>query len=638
MVAIRRTRLSRPTVDLPSRESIKDAFPENDSDQIKKERDPEIDLTTIPWSYRGSLLSCSIKSGDGSLMPGNDVYLITQCREYTMPIFSLRPVPDASDLQPPSGFPASPSPTTIRATRSRIQWLHHGMIVAEATFESPTCIRLRGSATIILDSDGRADGSGHAFLRPDVSPPNTVEYGALRLKNHRFVSCRGQISLHEQRKQGVTHRRIQVEKSPGQATWELRIVEVDAGSMSSSDNELPAETFNAAANKTSRAIDDFTRQICPWSSVTTLSKTDLTAAYIIWLSIVRAQGFWSRETILMSKFRLNKVWSWDNCFNALAAAPVNQDLALDQIFGLYDLQTPDGRLPDCVGWSGIEWTYVKPPIQGWTIQKLLILGVTIQRKQLSALYDKTAKFTYFWLKQRSSSARISSIPWYTHGNDCGWDNSTAFENNGDSLLIGPDCAAYLIIQTAALCELAQCLALEESHISKWQHLHDSLKQALITELWDEETGQFLVKDPLTGSTRHTTSLLRLMPLVAAKYLPSHIISKLVSSIPLFLTEWGLATEEVSSPLYESDGYWRGPIWAPTTMLIESGLRDVGEMELADEISGKFIRLCEKSAFAENFDAFTGEGYRDRSHTWTASVYLLLRRGPEARRQVAAVNI
>jgi hypothetical protein len=36
-------------------------------------------------------------------------------------------------------------------------------------------------------------------------------------------------------------------------------------------------------------------------------------------------------------------------------------------------------------------------------------------------------------------------------------------------------------------------------------------------------------------------------------------------------------------------------------------------------------LCETSGFAENFDALTGAGLRDRAYTWTASVYLLLAR-------------
>ena len=34
-------------------------------------------------------------------------------------------------------------------------------------------------------------------------------------------------------------------------------------------------------------------------------------------------------------------------------------------------------------------------------------------------------------------------------------------------------------------------------------------------------------------------------------------------------------------------------------------------------------MCEGSGFAENFDALTGEGLRDRAYTWTASAYLLL---------------
>ncbi len=59
------------------------------------------------------------------------------------------------------------------------------------------------------------------------------------------------------------------------------------------------------------------------------------------------------------------------------------------------------------------------------------------------------------------------------------------------------------------------------------------------------------------------------------------------------------------------------------MLIESGLRSSGAVAEADEISAKFRNLCENNGFAENFDALTGEGLRDRAYTWTASAYLYL---------------
>ena len=84
-----------------------------------------------------------------------------------------------------------------------------------------------------------------------------------------------------------------------------------------------------------------------------------------------------------------------------------------------------------------------------------------------------------------------------------------------------------------------------------------------------------------------------------------------------------------------DGYWRGPIWAPSTVLIEDGLRRAGHDRLADEISDRFRALCETSGFAENFDALTGAGLRDRAYTWTASSYLLLAEAHELRRAEAA---
>ena len=53
------------------------------------------------------------------------------------------------------------------------------------------------------------------------------------------------------------------------------------------------------------------------------------------------------------------------------------------------------------------------------------------------------------------------------------------------------------------------------------------------------------------------------------------------------------------------------------------MRASGHAELADAVSTRFRALCERSGFAENFDARTGAGLRDRAYTWTAAVYLML---------------
>jgi glycogen debranching enzyme len=114
-----------------------------------------------------------------------------------------------------------------------------------------------------------------------------------------------------------------------------------------------------------------------------------------------------------------------------------------------------------------------------------------------------------------------------------------------------------------------------------------------------------------------------MPIGLGADLPAHVSAALARRIETHLTAHGLATEPVDSPHYAADGYWRGPIWAPSTVLIEDGLRRAGHVDLADDISHRFRALCEKSGFAENFDAETGTGLRDRAYTWTASSYLIL---------------
>lgn len=52
-------------------------------------------------------------------------------------------------------------------------------------------------------------------------------------------------------------------------------------------------------------------------------------------------------------------------------------------------------------------------------------------------------------------------------------------------------------------------------------------------------------------------------------------------------------------------------------------RGAGHDRFADEISVRFRALCEAHGFAENFDALTGTGLRDRAYTWTAASYLFL---------------
>lgn len=332
---------------------------------------------------------------------------------------------------------------------------------------------------------------------------------------------------------------------------------------------------------------------------------------------------------------IEQVWSWDNCFNGLAMIGSGFDLALNQIMLPFDYITEEGRLPDSVTRSEILYDYTKPPIYGWTFFKLLHLldpasteqqpiFHSLPRPALVKIYRQVGHFTTFWYTARRTA--FSELPYYSHGNDSGWDNATCYDRQ--TVCVSPDLAALLVVQCDFLHKLGNFL--DEPSADKWGAKRQSTRTALLSELWSESDGQFLFKDALDGSRWTSTSLLKFITLTAALHLPVEIIDRMTGNLAPHVTEWGLATEEPSSPLYEADGYWRGPIWAPPTILIESGLRAAGKTGMADMIVDRYIHLCEKSGYAENYDALQGTGNRDLSYTWAASTYLVFRRELEER--------
>jgi glycogen debranching enzyme len=316
---------------------------------------------------------------------------------------------------------------------------------------------------------------------------------------------------------------------------------------------------------------------------------------------------------------MDKVWSWDHCFNALALAPGAPELAWDQFSVIFDHQDRTGVLPDSVTHSEVLYNFVKPPIHGWALGRLRrLLADRLGRDELTEAYHRLARWTDFWLTCRRAPG--DTLPHYQHGNDSGWDNATTFDP--ERVVVTADLAAFLTLQLRELADLAAELGLTDD-ATRWTGLATTVGKAMVDELWNGD--RFHARGVHTGRTWATDSLLDLMPIVLGEHLPEPVASVLAERIAVHLTPHGLASERPDSSHYQPDGYWRGPIWAPATMLVVDGLRRAGHGELARQVSDRFRALCETFGFAENFDALTGAGLRDRAYTWTASVYLLLAR-------------
>jgi len=345
------------------------------------------------------------------------------------------------------------------------------------------------------------------------------------------------------------------------------------------------------------------------------------AGYILWSAIVAPQGHYRRPAMLMSKNSMSSVWSWDHCFNAMALAGSHPALALDQMLVMFDQQDKDGALPDCMATDSIVWNFCKPPIHGWALRRMLEINPrVISRRQLAAFYPQLAAWTNWWLRTRDDDG--DGICQYHHGNDSGWDNATCFAV--DMPVEGPDLAAFLVTQMDTLSELARRLG-RGADAKRWQRRADRMLRDMIRHCWRGD--RFAAMQ--SGAHRMPEkgdSLIPFAPLILGRRLPPGIARTLVNGLfepDRFLTAHGLATESPKSPLYEPDGYWRGPIWAPSTHIIYDGLRQLGEHDRALEVARRFCETCRTSGLPENFDALTGAPLRDKAYTWTASVFLLL---------------
>jgi glycogen debranching enzyme len=557
----------------------------------------EFTVREIPFSRSGAWFALSPVVGLATY--ADEVHLVSH-RNGMHPLLSFVPV-----------LGGEPVPVEITADPATLTW-HTGERRITAVFSSPDALRISGTGLGLLVS------AAHRTLTPFTGAYFFADpAGGLVLTSYetghrlRLTVLSGQWRQTGDQELGTADRAVRLSEDE---PWELLVEEIGtARALALPDNDFDDDV--AAVR------DEFTRfadAVAPWRGDRTPAAE--LACYVLWSATVRPDGFVRRPAVLMSKHWMDKVWSWDHCFNALALASGAPELAWQQLQVVFDHQDAEGALPDSITHSEVLRNFVKPPVHGWALSRLrhrLPGGLP----DTASVYRRLSAWTSFWLDHRRAPG--ARLPHYQHGNDSGWDNATVFAE--ERLVRSADLTAFLVLQMK---ELAM-LAVEAGDTSaRWAEQADALLAALLEELWGGNG--FLSQGVASGTKRRTASLLDLMPVVLGEHLPRDVFDDLCTGVAAHLTSTGLATELPSSQFYEPDGYWRGPVWAPATVLVEDGLRRGGAVELADQVSARFRATCEKSGFAENFDALTGEGLRDRAYTWTASAYLLLNEDAERR--------
>ncbi|MFF3371729.1 amylo-alpha-1,6-glucosidase [Streptomyces sp. NPDC002680] len=564
---------------------------------------PAFSLHDIPFSTHGSWFGISPVLGEGER--ADDLHLVSHQNGMHA---VLRLVPLAAG-------------TRITATPSLLSWTTPADGRIDLAYESPGTVRLRGTGPAL-----RITAAAHTltpftgtYFFHDPADGSYVFTSYETGRRYRVTVLSGVVrDVSGSQALGGAERGLVVAAEAG-GTWEAAVEELDTARRP----YVSSVPFDEVVAGAEQAFAAFADAVAPWRSPRTPAAE--LAAYVLWSATVEPAGLVTRPAVLMSKHWMDKVWSWDHCFNALALAPGAPALAWDQFMLPFDHQDESGALPDSVTHSEVLHNFVKPPIHGWTLAHLRRRRPEpLPRTELTTAYDRLRRWTDFWLTARR--APDAALPHYQHGNDSGWDNATTFDP--ERVVVSADLAAFLALQLRELAALATELGLP-SEASDWTRIAEETQAAMLDELWTGD--RFVARSAHSGETWTSASLLDLMPIALGEHLPESVAKSLATRIESHLTPYGLATELPTSPHYRADGYWRGPIWAPATVLVEDGLRRSGHHRLADEIGARFRALCETHGFAENFDALTGTGLRDRAYTWTAAAYLLLAEAHELRR-------
>jgi len=345
--------------------------------------------------------------------------------------------------------------------------------------------------------------------------------------------------------------------------------------------------------------------------------------YNLWSAFIHKSGCFNYDACVMSKSWMCCVWSWDHCFNALALAYSGYiDSAVEQLLINFSHQDKNGKLPDYVNEEMISHNIVKPPIHGWCLSKIMDIA-ELDKDTLLKMYYYLEKWTNWHFNYRDSDN--DGIPSYIIGADSGWDNSTIFDLGRD--IESPDLSVYLAMQMNTLARICERLSKYEPapwkyRVNEWKKRSEDLMQKLYQHSWKQD--RFVAPQSGTHDYNEPTSMLTLMPIAGGKIIDKDKMKSMIDILlKNHLTDYGLATESLNSPKYRADGYWRGPIWAPTTYLIIDGLRDAGYTDIAKDIAKRFHKLILKSNSRENYNAITGDGLCDRGYTWSASVSICL---------------
>ncbi|MEM7257809.1 MAG: trehalase family glycosidase [Pseudomonadota bacterium] len=208
------------------------------------------------------------------------------------------------------------------------------------------------------------------------------------------------------------------------------------------------------------------------------------------------------------------------------------------------------------------------------------------------------------------------------GRECQWDHQHIYRQ-GPFLMADPGIQFILLRADRDLLTIARQLGFEAQQTTIEQWIERSLQGC--DSLWNAQAGGYCARNLKSGEFSDAITNASLLCFYAAAGNEQQARQMLAHATDIAAAvEYTFPSWDPRHPKFESQRYWRGPVWAIMNTMIAQGLAECRHADLASRVTSDTLQLIEKTGFCEYFDPLSGAGLGGDTFTWTAAMYLHLR--------------
>ncbi len=340
-------------------------------------------------------------------------------------------------------------------------------------------------------------------------------------------------------------------------------------------------------------------------------------------------------------------WSWDSWKHAVGLSHFNPQLAKDQIRAMYDYQSEDGFIVDCIyrdtTIEPFNYRDTKPPLSAWAVTKIFEKDADLDF--IKEMYPKLKKYHNWWYDKRdhdndglceygATDGTVLAAKWESGmDNAIRFDNSKILKNSEGAYSLDQesiDLNAYLYAEKLYLATLADALQ-KKKEADNFRTDAKALKKRIQDQFYDERDGWFYDTN-LEGTTfikgagsEGWTALWA----NAASQKQAEVVKTKMMDPEKFFTKVPFQTMAKDHPKFDPlNGYWRGPNWLDQAYFGVKGLRNYGFDADADKTTVQIMEgaegvLGKGKAIRENYHPITGEGREAQNFSWSAAHLIML---------------